>query len=176
MKAISEAHEVAKYKKLVAEMMLADEYHEGDFHPDWILQHGWKVVPVEDGNHFRAWEIDRIVPALQNAGYHDCVAVATEPLDPFPSCFRLAVTPDDFRDFNGECGLFRFLLTDETRSWAISCQELYNLFAGKQSLVEAMLGTSIEEARRKFLAFAEPLSSGDPEYPMLKVAQLYAAL
>jgi hypothetical protein len=53
MKAITEAREIEKYKKLVSEMMLADEYEESDFRPDWILQRGWKVVPVEDGNHFR---------------------------------------------------------------------------------------------------------------------------
>jgi len=176
MKAITEAQAVDKYKRLVAEMMLADEYRESEFRSDWILQRGWKAVPVEDGNHFRPWEIDRIVPALLKAGYHECVAVATEPLGPFPSCFQLAMTPDDFRAFNSECGLLRFLLTDETRSWAISCNELYNLFAGEQSLVEAMLGIPIEEARQRFLAFAEPLALGNPEYPMLKVAQHYAAL
>jgi hypothetical protein len=175
MKAIMEAQAVEKYKSLVVEMILADDYGS-QFRSDWILQRGWKVVPVEDGNHFRPWEIDRIVPVLLNAGYRDCLAIATEPLDPFPSCFQLAITPDDFRAFNGECGLFRFLLTRETRSWAISCNELYNLFAGEKPLVEAMLGISIDEARQRFLAFAEPLALGDPEYPMLKVARHYAAL
>jgi hypothetical protein len=134
------------------------------------------VVPVEDGNHFRGWEIDRIVPALQDAGYFDCVAVATEPVGLLPSCFQLALTPDDFREFNSECGQLRFLLTEETRSWAISCRELYNLFAGEQSIVEAMLGVPIEEARKRFLAFAEPLALGNPDHPLLKAAQLYAAL
>jgi hypothetical protein len=174
MKAITEAREIEKYKKLVSEMMLADEYEESEFRPDWIRQRGWKVVPVEDGNHFRDWEIATIVPALQNAGYRDCVAVATEPLDPFPSCFQLAITPDDLREFNRECGLLRFLLTEDTRSWAISCNELYNLFAGEQSLVEAMLGISVEEARKRFLAFAEPLALGNTAYPLLKAAQHYA--
>jgi hypothetical protein len=174
MKAIAEAREIERYKKLVAEMAFSDEYHGGDFYDKWIRQRGWKVVPVEDGNHFRAWEIATIVPALQNAGYRDCVAVATEPLDPFPPCFQLAITPDDLREFNRECGLFRFLLTEDTRSWAISCNEPYNLFAGEQSLVEAMLGISVEEARKRFLTFAEPLSLGNPAYPLLKAAQHYA--
>jgi hypothetical protein len=66
------------------------------------------------------------------------------------------------------------LLTEDTRSWAISCNELYNLFAGEQSLVEAMLGIPVEEARKRFLAFAEPLASGNTEYPLLKAAQHYA--
>src|SRR5579863_498433 len=176
MKAIQDTQAVDKYKKRAAEMMLPDEYHECEFRTDWIIQHGWKVVLVEDGGHFRPWQIDRIVPVLQKAGYHHCVAVATEPLDPFPPCFELAIDTADFWEFNAECGLFRFMLMEETRSWAISCSELYDRFAGEKSLVEAMLDASIEEARKTFLAFAEPLSGGDPEYPPLKVAAHYAAL
>ncbi len=174
MKVIQEAQEIEKYKMLVAEMMLADEYKEDHFRPDWILKHSWKAVPVEDGNHFTDEEIAIMIPALQSKGYHECVAVATEPLGDFPSCFRLAVTPGDLREFNRECGLFRYLLTEESRSWAISCNELYNLFAGEQSLVQALLGMPIEEARKRFLAFAEPLAKGDPDYPLLKAAQHYA--
>jgi hypothetical protein len=176
MKAIRKAHAVEKYKKLAAEMMLADEYLECNFRPGWILQRGWKVVPVENGNHFKGWEIDGIVPALQIAGYHNCIAVATEPMGLLPSCFQLAMIPEDLHAFNHECGLLRFLLTEETMSWAISCSELYNLFAGEQSLVEAMLGIPVEVARKRFLAFAEPLASGNPEHPLLKAAKLYAAL
>jgi hypothetical protein len=67
-----------------------------------------------------------------------------------------------------------FLAYGGYRSWAISCNELYNLFAGEQSLVEAMLGIPVEEARKRFLAFAEPLASGNTEYPLLKAAQHYA--
>ena len=176
MKAITETQVLEKYKMPAAEMMLADEHEECKFRPDWILQHGWKVVPVEDGNHFRPWEVDRIVPDLRSLGYHECVAIATEPLDPFPSCFRLAMTPDDFAAFNDKCGLFRFMLMEETRSWAISCNELYNLFGGEKSLVETMLGLSIILARAEFLTFAELLSLGDPEYPPLRAARLYADL
>lgn len=104
MKAITEPRAVEKYKRLAGEMMLPDEYRESEFRPEWIVQRGWKVVPVEDGNHFRPWEIDRIVPALQEAGYHDCVAVATEPMGPRPSCFQFVMTADDLRAFNGNVG------------------------------------------------------------------------
>ena len=78
--------------------------------------------------------------------------------------------------FNHECGLFRFLLMERTRSWAISCNELYNLFAGEGSLVESMPGVSIEQAEQQFLSFAENLSRGEPSYPPLKAARLYASL
>jgi hypothetical protein len=176
MKAIRDARTVEKYEQLAAEMMLADEYLECDFRPDWILKRDWKVVPVEGGEHFRGWEIDRIVQTLQTAGYHDCVAVATEPMGLLPSCFQLAMTSDDLREFNVECGRLRFLITEETRSWAISCSELCNLFAGEQSLLEAMLGVPIEVAHERFLVFAESLASKNPEHPLLKSAKLYAAL
>jgi hypothetical protein len=174
MKAITEAREIEKYKKLVAEMTVANEHEEYHFRSDWILKHAWKVVPVEDGDHFTEEDIATIVPALKNAGYRDCVAVATEPLGPMPSCFEVAITADDLREFNRECGLFRFLLTEKTRSWAISCNEWYNLFGGGEPLLEAMLGVPIEEARRRFLAFAEPLAKGDPADLLLKAAQHYA--
>jgi hypothetical protein len=174
MKAITETQEIEKYKRLVAEMTLPDEHQEYHFRSDWILKHAWKVVPVEDGDHFTDEDIATMVPALQSAGYHECVAVATEPLGPFPSCFQVAVNAADFREFNRECGLFRFLLTEETRAWSISCNEWYNLFGGSQPFLEAMLGIPIEEARRRFLAFAEPLAKGDPANLLLKAAEHYA--
>lgn len=176
MKAIMEVKAVEKYVKLAAEMMLTDEYYEFDFRPDWILQRGWKVVPVKNGNHFSNSEIDRIVSALRSAGYQDGIAVATEPMGLLPACFELAITPFDLQEFNENCGLLRFLLTEETRSWAISCSEFYNLFAGEQFILEAMLGIPIEEARKRFLAFAEPLAFGNPEHPVLTAARLYATL
>jgi hypothetical protein len=176
MKVITEIRAVEKYMKLAAEMMSAEEYYEFDFRPNWILQRGWKVVPVKNGNHFSDSEIDRIVPALHSAGYHHGIAVASEPMGLLPTCFELAMTPFDLQEFNEKCGRLRFLLTEETMSWAISCSEFYNLFAGEQFIVEAMLGMPIEEARKRFLAFAEPLAFGNPEHPLLNAARLYAAL
>ena len=85
--------------------------------------------------------------------------VATEPMGLLPSCFQLAMIPEDLHAFNHECrAAFVSYSRRKTMSWAISCSELYNLFAGEQSLVEAMLGIPVEVARKRFLAFAEPLS------------------
>jgi hypothetical protein len=175
MRPITEEHAVQHYKSLAAEMMLGEEHEECEFRPDWIRRRGWTVVPVEDGNHFRPWEVDRIVRTLNDAGYSECIALATEPLDPFPACFQLAINREDFNVFNDECGLFRFMLMEETRSWAISCNEIYNLFAGRRSFVESMVGAPIEEAQRRFLAFAEGLSRGNHDYPPLRAARLYAS-
>ncbi len=174
MKPITGAREIEKYKKLVTDMTLANEQEEYHFRSDWIIKREWKVVPVEDGNHFTEEDIATMVPALQNAGYHTCIAVATEPLEPLPSCFELEITAEDLREFNRDCGLFRFLLSEETASWAISCNEWYNLFAGREPLLEAMLGVPIEEARKRFLAFAEPLAKGNPSDLLLKTALHYA--
>jgi hypothetical protein len=134
-------------------MTIAEENHEYELDPGWLRNHGWKVMPVEDGNHFAPDDIALIVLALKKAGYSECVVAATEPLGPLSVFYSVLITEDDFRNFNAECGLFRYLLTVEDRSWAISCNEWYNLFAGNPEMLEAMLGRSIEQARQDYLRF-----------------------
>jgi len=131
MKPITETTQVEHYQELVREMTHADAHRGYEFNDEWVQRRGWKVVPVEDTCHFAAEEIATLVPVLRGAGYSECVAVATEPLDPAPACYRLSISEEDLREFNKECGPFRYLLTSEDRTWAISCNEWYNLFAGK---------------------------------------------
>jgi hypothetical protein len=177
MKSITESTKVEHYRKLVSEMTLAVEHQECEIDSKWALNCGWKVVPVQDANHFPVGQIARIVSALKNAGYSECVAVAREPVDPLPVCFSLSITEGDFRNFNAECGSHWYLLTPEDRSWAISCNDLYILFGGKQELVEAMLGKSIEQVRQDFLDFVSfSLGQENPDYPPLQAAKRYAAL
>jgi hypothetical protein len=156
-------------------MTLADSRRGHEFNDEWVQQCGWKVVPVEDACHFAPDEIETIVPALLDAGYSECVAVATEPLDPAPACYRLSISAEDLREFNRVCGPFRYLLMDEDQNWALSCSEWYNLFAGKPELLEAMLGKPISEAREEYLSFATALAKS-PDEPLLQVAKRYAAL
>lgn len=172
---ITEVTEIERYQKLVAEMTLSTEYQECEFSLQWLRKREWKVVPVEDGNHFTAEDIHVIVPALRDAGYRECIAVATEPVASLPACYRVSVTEEDFHNFNKECGLLRYLLTDEERSWAISCNEWYVLFAAKRGLLEDMLGKSIEKARAEYLRFATTLSH-QPDELLLKVAERYGTL
>jgi hypothetical protein len=169
MKTIDEKAQIQRYQNLVSEMT------EGrvEFSPQWVKRSGWKVVPAESGARLSPEDIPRIVSVLKAAGYQECLAVTTEDLGDFPPCYIVSVDGTDFKELNRVLGPFRFLLTDEARSWAISCNEWYNLFAGPGHLVEALLGIPIAEARRVFLRFAEALSKGDPEYPLLKVAQRY---
>jgi hypothetical protein len=106
----------------------------------------------------------------------NALLIASEPVDPAPSCYRLAISEEDLIDFNRECGPFRYVLTDAERLWAISCNEWYNLFGAKPDLVEALLGEPIAEAREEFLAFASLMAKADPDEPLMQVAHRYAAL
>jgi hypothetical protein len=154
-------------------MMLDDEPLRSEFDLAWVRQKEWEVVPVERAQHFIPEEIKAIVSALAGRGCVQCIAVATEELGPLPSCFELSVSEEDFYEFNKELGLFRCLLTDQDRSWAISCTESYNLFAGPASLIEAMLGKSVEDAWKAYWEFiAQP--SVDPYGMLHQSATRYA--
>lgn len=130
----------------------------------------------------------RLVSRLKGAGYTRCVAVfnepgciqhlpvvVSEPPGDMPTCYFLSVDEDNFLQFHRELGPFRFLLTTDDRSWAISCTEWYNLFAGEQGLIEALLGKSIEQARQEFLEFASLIAKGSPDDPLMQVVKRYAA-
>lgn len=175
MKPITEQAIAERCQSRVREMTAVEQ--PAGFNPEWVHTHGWKVVPVEDTGHFSDEEIAVLVVALNQAGFTECLAVATEWLDPAPTCYRLVVSEEGLRQFNEECGLFRYLLTDESRAWAISCNEWYNLFAGPQELLEEMLGKPIEEARGEFHEYASLLATGqNPDESILQAARFYAAL
>ena len=172
MTPITDSLTLCRYRILVNEM-LTDEVQ---FDSSWIQAKNWKVVPVEDANHFTRDRISHITAALKKKGELECFAIATEPLDPLPSCYRLDISTDDLESFNQELGLFRFLLTSESRLWAISCNELYVLFGAGELLLEELLGERIQEARTKFMEFALPLSKGDPADPFVSISNHYAQI
>jgi hypothetical protein len=172
MNPIRNAETCKKYQERVKAMMLHQEYLENEFSLDWIRENEWIVVPVERAQHFILEEIVAIVAALIHAGYSECLAIATEPLGPYPACYHLSLSVEDFHSFNCECGLFRYLLTDQSRTWAISCSELYNLFAGPSKLVEAMLGRSIQDAWLEFQNFIDQ-PSVDPDGLLRRSASRY---
>ena len=176
MQPITKETEVQHGRSLIRDMMLQSSAHGYEFDAKWVQGRGWKVVPVEDTCHFAPIEITTIVRALRLAGIDEIFAVASESVDPAPACYRLLVAEEEFRHFNSECGLLRFVLTCENRSWALSCNEWYNLFAGTPELLEALLGESIEEARQEFRDFAVLLAEGNAEAPLMLVADHYAAL
>jgi hypothetical protein len=144
------------------------------------------VVPVESIARIAVSDIPPIVSVLNGASHATCIAVfneqgyiqnlpvvvANEPASDMATCYLLSVDEANFRESNYVFGAFRSVLTTEDRSWAISCNEWYNLFAGTPELVEAMLGRSIEQARKDYLKFASELAKS-PDEPQLLVARRY---
>lgn len=171
MKTVTDASQIEKYKALVSEMT---EYRT-EFNPQWLARTGWKVVPAQSGGRLFREDIPRIVSALSAAGYVQCFAATTEDLGDMPPCYMVSVSEEGFHELNRELGMFQFLLTDETRTWAISCTLFYNLFAGPGKLVEAMLGKPAAEAQKEFLEIATKISRGNPNDVFMKVARRYAA-
>src|SRR6266498_3736159 len=183
MTPITEQLQVDRYRKLVREMMLTLEHEECEFNPDWVHDHGWKVVPVESMARIPKDDIPRIVSVLKGRGYNSCVAVVTEsgylqPLGPsnhllgdMPTCYLVSIDEADLQELNRELGPFRFQLTDDDRSWAISCNEWYNLFASKPDLLEAMLGKPIQKAQEEFMEFASQLARGNTDETLVRVAR-----
>lgn len=186
MTPITEPSQVEQCRTFAAEMMLAED--ESEFNPDWVYEHGWKVAPVESAARIPAADIARLVSVLREKGCANCIAVLTEAgcLQPLtqdnqlsgemPTCYLVSVDEADLQRVNREPGPFRFLLTDELRSWAISCNEWYNLFASKPDLPAALLGESVDQAQRRFPEFASELADGKADEPLMKVALHYAAL
>jgi len=155
--------------------MVAPKNDSGyDFNPEWIQNRGWSIVPVEDSSHFTDEEIERIVAALNATGHKSGFAIGALDLPTeFANVFELSISEGGFKTFNAEFGILRFLLTDASLSWAISCNEWFNLFAGPESLIEQMLGVPINIARRDFLAYAGLVEQGGSEGLML-VARKYS--
>jgi hypothetical protein len=175
MKPINDSKQVSYFTNLMSQMSSADPQGVFEFSANWLVKQGWKAVPVESAARIPLGDISRIVHALNGAGCSQCFAIATEPLGEMPACYLLSVDDLDFRELNHELGPFRFLLTDKTGSWAISCTEWYNVFAGQPLLLEAMLGKPIEQARQEYLEFASSLAK-HPDELLLKIAKYYATI
>jgi hypothetical protein len=165
--------EIAQARESIHGMAILTEDGGYRFDPDWLQKHRWVVVPVEDTGHFAEEEISRIVAVLGSHGHLTCLAIgAHDWLTPLPTSYELAISVDDFRAFNAECGIFRFLLTDAACSWSISCNEWFNLFAGPPAFVEQMLGVPIQQSREEFLEYAKLVEQGS-EGPLVEVARFY---
>jgi hypothetical protein len=80
MKAFTDPDAIAHFVRRVDEMM-TDGSCERDFKPAWLRKLLCKAAET-DYSHFGPKEIARIVPTLNQAGYAQCLAVASEPLGP----------------------------------------------------------------------------------------------
>jgi len=185
MRAITDDTAVEHYRRLAREMVLPQSEYE--FDPRWVRGRGWSVVPVESAMRLPTGDVPRIASRLKAAGFGCCLVVVTEAgyLEPLSAsnrflgdlatCYSVSVDETDLQAINRQLGPFRFLLAGPDCSWAISCNESYNLFGGPRDLVEGLLGESIEEAEGKFLEFALLSAHGDSTHPLLAVARKYAA-
>lgn len=172
MRSLSEK-ELTGIRESIRQMAVLTEDRGYDFIPAWVQKYGWVVVPVENTGHLAEEEIEQIVPALASLGQHSCFAIgALELLDPLPGSYEVEVSADDLQHFNAECGAFRFLLIANNLSWAISCNEWFNLFAGPKDLIERMVGTPIEQARHDFLDYATLVEQA-PEGRLVEIARRY---
>lgn len=177
MKPITDASQVGRYLRSVDEMLVAKGTYQRNFDPVWLQNHQWKVVPAKsETGHFNPEEIERIVPTLNQAGFTECLAVATEFLDPLPVCYQVIISPEDLNNFNKECALLGYLLMDAACSWAISCYGSYKLFAGPTELLEALLGSPIPIAREAFRQYSEELDEGLADSPYQKMALRYEGM
>jgi hypothetical protein len=166
--------ESERVRDLFRGMTVPDQDRGYDFNSEWILERGWCVVPVEDRGHFADEEIRRIASALNAAGFTSCFAIGAPELPAeFANAYELSISEEDFEAFNAEFGVLRVLLTETDLSWAISCNEWFNLFAGPERLVEQMLGASIDGARRDFLVYAGLVEQGCTE-GLMRVARQYS--
>ena len=101
------------------------------------------------------------------------ILVDKDPIQDDALLTQLELDEEDFREFNRACGPFWFLLTDDSLSWAISCNNAYNLYAAGPPLLERLLNKSISKAREEFRAFAVELAHGNADYPPLRMAEHY---
>jgi hypothetical protein len=153
--------ESARVRNLILGMATPEPSRGYDLNPAWVQNRGWCIVPVEDSGHLADEEIERIVPALRAAGFVSCFAIGAPDLPAdFANVHELFVSEEDFKAFNREFGVLRVLLTSADLSWAISCNEWFNLFGGPENLIEKMLGVPIDRARRDFLEYAGAVEQG----------------
>ena len=173
MQVIKAENYVRHCRSLVREMTEQEPGKSERFSREWLHQNKWTVVPVEDVSHFNPRQREHLISALSEPGCLQGIAVATEDVGYLPQCYSLRITEQDLKEFNSECGLFRFMLTNEQRTWAISCTESYNLYAATPELLQGMLGVSIEVARKTYLDMVSAPFM-DPSGTLRWLAKYYA--
>jgi hypothetical protein len=119
MIAITNPDEIQKYTNQMEEMTVLGPTNDRVFADSWLQSRGWTVV----------------TEALGSTRPPDCIAVATENLEPLPSCYRFILSEAELEDFNNKCAGFRYMIMDDPRTWAITCTTFFKLYAGPPSCV-----------------------------------------
>jgi hypothetical protein len=132
------------------------------------------VVPVQSADHFGKKDIEHLAAAFRIARCGEFVAVATEPLENTPVCYKVPTTEEGLRELNEAIRDFSFILLPEDRSWAVVCtKDDYYLVGGPLPFVLLALKTSIAQARVDFLGFAENTRHPKMRSGLLGVATRY---
>src|SRR5882762_3236302 len=117
LRPIESQTEVDREQALISDVV----EEQGDFRAEWLRAHCWTVVPVDSADHFLETDIVLLSAAFREAGHHECLAVATEPLDNTPLCYKVPTTEEGLREFNEAVWAFCFILIPEDRSCAVLC-------------------------------------------------------
>jgi len=158
MSAFNQLHAIESEAEIrLAQSLIADVVEDpGNFKAEWLKERHWTVVPVDSCDHFNETDIRRLAAAFRQSGHRECLAVATEPLQNTPLCYKLPTTEAGLREFNQAAWAFFFILIPEDRSCAVLCTKNdYYLVGGPATFVSMALNAGIVEARAAFAAFAE---------------------
>jgi hypothetical protein len=136
MIAITNPDEIQKYTNQMEEMTVLGPTNDRVFADSLLQSRGWTVVGSDsEYGHLSPAEIRIITEALGSTRPPDCIAVATENLEPLPSCYRFILSEAELEDFNNKCAGFRYMIMDDPRTWAITCTTFFKLYAGPPSCV-----------------------------------------
>lgn len=123
-----------------------------DLREGWARERGFEIVPAESAARLPVGDIPRLASAL--AAFASAVAVDTDMPLGAADAFEIQICTGELRELNRRMGVNRVVVINDDGEWVISCNEWYNLFAARPSLLESMLGKSISQARSEFDLFA----------------------
>ena len=160
--------EAAACEALVSAVSFCPGDYGAILKPEWAASFGCEVVPMESAGRLPIEQIPRIASALSNAGYTHCYGALTETLRPAEPALLLETTVKDFTELNARYGIYRFVIVPHDKTWAVACNERFNLIGATPTLLEQMLPTSPAAVRATFDALAARLGGS-----LRHVASLY---
>ena len=151
IQAVTDVKEIQRIRSLGARMLDGT----AQFALSWLTEHRWAVLPFESASHFDEKDASTLSKALTSIGCKELVALATEPLNNFPNCFRVPSSKEGLLDFSENCSHFNFVLVPEHRGFAILCTVYdYFLVGGPVEFVRRAADGDVTGALERFTRFA----------------------
>jgi hypothetical protein len=155
------------YQAMAEEML--DEPDEVSL--EWLRKHRWAAVPMEDVIDRQAAEW--ISEATESISLREAVAITTES-GVHTECFKVPLSTDGLTDFERSLHLRYFALFPEDREFLVLHEaNYYYIVAGTPEFVERAGGGSIEQMRKRFVAYALEHKSESERNWLLSVAKRY---